>query len=230
MDTNNNKHLEEYIKQLLKNYSVPYTEEEKNAIIREFENTKHHSSNFNISFKETIQNKTLLFIIIIILSMAALIYILTKIFPANSSDYHSNTTSAASDTIGIQVDTAISVFTPSNNVHSVFTTPNTVQNNTSVAVNTVTPSPTSSSNTTTGLPSSNKDNPVNTFNPNAQKTDTLQSSSNSTTNNNIPEKPIKKKKKKKSNADNHNDTQDNTLPVLEPKTPDINNNNVKEEE
>lgn len=219
MDSNDNKQLEEHIKSVLNDYSIPYTEEDKNAIIREFENTKYHSSNFNISFKEIIQNKTLHFVIIAILSVAALIYILTKIFPADSSDNHSNTTSVVSDTTDIQEDTAVRVFT----------SPNTVQNNTSAAVNTVIPSPTSSPNTTTFPSSSDKNNPVNAFNPNAQKKDTLQSSPTPTADNNTSEKPLKKKKRRKNNADN-NETQDNTLPVLEPKTPSTNNENVKEEE
>lgn len=220
MDTNDNKQLEEHIKSVLNNYSVPYTEEDKNAIIREFENIKHHRSNFNISFKETIQNKTLHFVIIAILSVAVLIYILTKVFPADSRENHSDISSIVPDTTDIQEDTAVHFFTH----------PGTVQNNTSTAVNTVVTSNAVSSHTTMASYSSDKNNSVNTVNQNSQKKDTLQFSSNSTSNNNIPEKPIKKKKRRKNNTDNNNDIQDNSLPVLEPKTPTTTTDNVKEEE
>lgn len=214
-----NKQLEEHIKNMLKNYSVPYAEEDKKIIIQDFENIKHHNSNLSISFKEIIQNKTLHFVIIAVVAVVVIIYILTKIFPADSSENHSRISSTMPDTTSVKEDTAVRVLTSTV----------TVQNNTSTVVNTVTPSNAVLSNTTMATSSSGKNNSVNTVNQNTQKKDTLQSSSTAT-DNKIPEKPIKKKKRRKNNTDNNNDIQDNSLPVLEPKTPATNSGNIKEEE
>lgn len=208
-DKNEDKLLEEFIVQSLKKYSVSPTEEEKSFILNEFQHIKLHTKSFNISAKDIIKNKTFITIFLLITITIFLIYLFALLFPAENntneepSDQNiSNSILTDSTTKSISTDSLNSTTSTSSisNISTLSNTPVTTQ-----STNNIVPQ-----NTTSII---EKDS-VKKFTSNIKDS--------------IPSIPQKKKKKKKKSIDSENNNE-TTLPVLEPKAPEL-NPNTKEEE
>lgn len=211
-DKKEDKQIEEFIIQSLKDYSLPFTEEEKMHLINEFQHIRTHQNNFNLSFKDFISNKTFQWIVISIAGIILIIYLFANLFPSEKENTtHHNTNQAIQNTdssaIKDSIQSAESNFNQSRKKDSLHN-----DNQKSITTNTYT------------QPATNN-NVLNNTNTSAQnKTDSSVSSKNKTEQgNNFT--PKKKKKKKKDDTIQ----EDNSLPVLEPKTPDL-NGGTKEEE
>lgn len=212
-EINEDKILEEHLRQLLKNHSVPFSEEQRAEIIREFENFKHHSNRINISFKDIIQNKTLQIIVLSVISVIVLIYLFTQLFPAEHSNddnpHNSNQNfTDISDSIPASEDSVSSFGT------------NTVaplKNDSLKSINTYSESSTEHQ---AAKQEAGKNSVQQSMQNNNNSVQTVVRDS-------IPQLPPKKKKKRKKDTLNTN-TEEGPLPVLEFKRQF--NGNTKEEE
>lgn len=208
-DKNEDKLLEEFIVQSLRKYSVSPTDEEKSFILNEFQHIKFHNKSFNISTKDIIKNKTFITISVLITITIFLIYLFTLLFPAEN-DTNSNEETSEQN-ISNTIDSATKSI-PTDSLNSATSTPS----NSNIPTPSNTPATQYSTNATVPQSTTSiieKDN-VKKFSSNKQDS--------------IPSFPPKKKKKKKKSIDSENNNE-TTLPVLEPKTPEL-NPNTKEEE
>lgn len=210
-DKNEDKLLEEFIVQSLKKYSVPSSEEDKTFILNEFQHIKFHNKSFNISTKDIIKNKTFITILILIIITIFLIYLFALLFPAENNTNSNEETSEQNISNTISIDSTTKSI-PTDSLNSTTSTPS----------NSNIPTP---SNAPVTQHSTNATLPQNT-------TSTIEKDSIKKISSNIKDSissfPLKKKKKKKKSIDSENNNE-TTLPVLEPKTPEL-NPNTKEEE
>lgn len=93
---NDDKQLEEYIQNLMKNYSVPFSEEDRRQLIEAYRHLKVHDSTFEVSLTHILKNKTVFIIFISIVCIILFIYLFAQFFPSenknmNSSSHHLDT-------------------------------------------------------------------------------------------------------------------------------------------
>lgn len=203
------KLIEEHIRQLFKDYKVQFSDEQKNEMLHLFQKIKLHNNRVNFSLKEIIQNKAVQFIILSIVSIFILIYIYGKFFPAEQSDNtqqpsQENASSFANDTITTK---SISSDSASTKNHA-FNDSNQVQN----------------SSTVTTIEKQSSANQLTEKDSNIIKNKQINTMDSTT----ISTSKKKKKKKKKIKDSLNMNSQEEPLPVLEPKVNE--NSNIKEEE
>lgn len=204
-ELNEDKQLEEYIRQTLKNYSIPISEERKKELLDAYSHLKLQHHSIQVSWLEIAKNKTLQIIVASVLSITFFIYILIKLFPSqnkNLKDYKNHATTIdtsynKSDTIEKKSIHSISQHTPLNSAATIVASPvDTLKNKTKQ---------TFTKNTLSDTSDSKKHIEKNT--------DTLKSN---------PLTPNKKKKKrKKSEYSSDLNSEEKDSPVIEPKSPEL---------
>lgn len=207
---NDDKQLEEYIQNLLKNYSVPFSEEDRRQLIKAYHHLKVHDSSLEVSLKNVLKNKTASIIFISIVCIILFIYLFAQFFPSedknmNSLSYHLNT----QDTQSVFTNTE----SPQKTAILKDSTPVPDKNKSkpiSATSKILSSAPPTHSSTTSIKPSVSKDSIFNEVQLNT--TDSLS-------------KPTKKKKRRKKPEDVL--SEENTL--IEPKAP-VYNLSTKEEE
>ncbi len=211
-DLNEDKQLEEYIRQTLKNYSIPISEERKKELLHAYSHLKLQHHSIQVSWLEMAKNKTLQIIVASVLFITLFIYILVKLFPSqnkNPNDYKNHTTTIdtsynKSDTIEKKSTDAISPHAPLNSAATASQV-DTLKNETKQTLTTNTLSDTIDSKKFL-----------------KKNTDTLKS------NITVQNKKKKKKRKKSEHASDLN-SEEKDSPVIEPKSPEL-SPAIKEEE
>jgi len=220
IDRKEEKQIEEYIRQLFQNYSPFVSDAEKSEIINSFQNFHIHDNSLQFNIKEILKNKTLHFIILAITFTVLLIYLFTKLFPAEENKVSSNNKN----------NNFIEQFSAEDSVSNVNLQNSSISEDTILSskktVITYTSINTSSINTTNKNSSNVSDsNIILKQNKNTILSDTSKVIKNLSD----TSKVIKKKKKRKNNSDFSKNDSENNSPILEPKTPQL-NIPVKEEE
>lgn len=211
-----NKKIEEHIRSVLKDFTVSVTEDQKNFLFQKYDQIKTHHKNIQFHLPEIIKNKTLWIISGPFVLIILLIYIVTLFSSPSNDDPPTQSINTSVDTTNNQsishpIDTT--KHTPSHRD----TIPSTSKTNT---ISITTPSQTNITSPTNNNKELNKTtNDQNT--DNSKKLDTTTIPKKSNTSNDIVPKKKKKKRTQESNVEDQN------LPVLEPKTPEL---NTKEEE
>lgn len=211
-----NKKIEEHIRSVLKDFTISVTEDQKNFLFQKYDQIKTHHKNIQFHLPEIIKNKTLWIISGSFVLIILLIYIVTLFSSPSNDDPTIQSINTSVDTTNNQsishpIDTT--KHTPSHRD----TIPSTSKTNT---ISITTPSQTNITSPTNNNKELNKTtNDQNT--DNSKKLDTTTIPKKSNTSNDIVPKKKKKKRTQESNVEDQN------LPVLEPKTPEL---NTKEEE
>jgi len=211
-----NKKIEEHIRSVLKDFTVSVTEDQKNFLFQKYDQIKTHHKNIQFHLPEIIKNKTLWIISGSFVLIILLIYIVTLYSSPSNDEPSTQSISPSVDTTNNQsishpIDTT--KHTPSHRD----TITSTSKTNT---ISITTPSQTNITSPTNNNKELNKTiNAPNT--DNSKKLDTTISPQKSNISNDIVPKKKKKKRTQESNVEDQN------LPVLEPKTPEL---NTKEEE
>jgi len=211
-----NKKIEEHIRSVLKDFTVSVTEDQKNFLFQKYDQIKTHHKNIQFHLPEIIKNKTLWIISGSFVLIILLIYIVTLYSSPSNDEPSTQSISPSVDTTNNQsishpIDTT--KHTPSHRD----TITSTSKTNT---ISITTPSQTNITSPTNNNKELNKTiNATNT--DNSKKLDTTISPQKSNISNDIVPKKKKKKRTQESNVEDQN------LPVLEPKTPEL---NTKEEE
>jgi len=211
-----NKKIEEHIRSVLKDFTVSFTEDQKNFLFQKYDQIKTHHKNIQFHLPEIIKNKTLWIISGSFVLIILLIYIVTLFSSPSNDEPSTQSISPSVDTTNNQsishpIDTT--KHTPS---HKDTTTSTSKTNTVSITTPSQTNNITSPTNNNKELNKTTNDNNTD----NSKKLDTTVSKKSNTSNNIVP----KKKKKKRTQENN---VEDQNLPVLEPKTPEL---NTKEEE
>jgi len=212
-----NKKIEEHIRSVLKDFTVSVTEDQKNFLFQKYDQIKTHHKNIQFHLPKIIKNKTLWIISGSFVLIILLIYIVT-LFSSPSND------ESSTQSISPSVDTTNNQSIP----HPIDTTKHTPSHRDTITstskTNTIsitTPSQTNITSPTNNNKELNKTtNDQNT--DNSKKLDTTVSQKSNTSDDIVP-----KKKKKKKKRTQENNVEDQNLPILEPKTPEL---NTKEEE
>jgi len=205
-----NKKIEEHIRTILKNFTIPITEDQKKLLFQKYDQIKLHHKNIQFYLPDLIKNKTLwiisgLFVLIILLIYSVIL------FSSPSNDENST------QSIDQPVDTTN--LQPTNNLidttKHIPSSKDTITSKTNtILISTLTQTDIASS--------ANDKNELDKNNDNLKKMDTISSKKSNNSNNN--DSTPKKKKKKRIKEEN---IEEQNLPVLEPKAPDL---NTKEEE
>ncbi len=204
-ELNEDKQLEEYIRQTLKNYSIPISEERKKELLHAYLHLKLQHHSIQVSWLEMAKNKTLQIIVASILFITFFIYILVKLFPSqnkNPNDYENHATTIdtsynKSDTIEKKSTDSISPHVHLNSTNTTIASPvDTLKNKTKQTL---------TKNTLSDTIDSKKSLEKNT--------DTLKS--------NPPTPNKKKKKRKKSEHSSDLNSEEKDSPVIEPKSPEL---------
>lgn len=211
-EQNEDKQIEEFIREKLKNYSLPPSESLKQSLIQEFQNIKHKHPSINLSFQNLITNPTFKFILISILFIILIIYLFIKIFPSSSQKNFSNSSLTNTDTTNNKPH--------SNNISNADTLHTIDKNITSK--DTIHPS-SKQKNNSQSLPTDTTRKII------THKAEQIISNTDTSDkiNNELPKKKKKKRKREQQNTSSTDEV--NNLPVLEPKTPEL-KPNTKEEE
>lgn len=228
------KEIETYIKQVLSNYTLPYSDDEKKQIIQAYHHLKIHASKSSLSFNQLLSNKTFLIIIAATVSVILLIYLINTLLPGKHTDDHSfkenhtnshhpityqdSATSRTSSSLS-----TVSSHTQSNNTsiqkeHKKENASSSTSNTISISSTLSTIQPSNTINNDYNRIQTTRKNDNNRLQTNPSTKDTVN------TVNNIP----KKKKKKRRNIDTN--TSEDILPVLEPIKSHTNNTNTEKEE
>jgi hypothetical protein len=211
-----NKKIEEHIRSVLKHFTVSVTEDQKNFLFQKYNQIKTHHKNIQFHLPEIIKNKTLWIISGSFVLIILLIYIVTLFSSPSNYEPPTRSINTSVDTTNNQsishpIDTT--KHTPSHRD----TIPSTSNTN---IISITTPSQTNITSPTNNNKELNKTtDDQNT--DNSKKLDTTTIPQKSNTSNDI----VPKKKRKKRTQENN--VEDQNLPVLEPKTPEL---NTKEEE
>jgi preprotein translocase subunit SecF len=211
-----NKKIEEHIRSVLKDFTVSITEDQKNFLFQKYDQIKTHHKNIQFHLPEIIKNKTLWIISGAFVLIILLIYIVTLYSSPSNDKTSSQSISPSVDTTNNQsishpIDTI--KHTPSHRD----TITSTSKTNT---ISITTPSQTNITSLTNNNKELNKITDDQNTN-NSKKLDTTTIPQKSNTSNDIVPKKKRKKRTQESNVEDQN------LPVLEPKTPEL---NTKEEE
>lgn len=210
-ELNEDKQLEEYIRQSLKNYSIPISEERKKELLHAYSHLKLQHHSIQVSWLEMAKNKTLQIIIASVLLITIFIYILVKLFPSqnkNRSNYEEpaatiDTSYNKSDTVEKKSTDSISPHAHLNSTNTILASPvDTLKNEIKQTLTKI-------SDTTDSKKNIEKN------------ADTLKY--------NLSTPNKKKKKRKKSEHPSDLNSEEKDSPVIEPKTPEL-NPNIKEEE
>lgn len=208
------KKLEEYIQQVFSEYTVSVSEEQKSDIIEAFQRIKFHNKRMDFSLNEIVKNKTFLLLILSILGVSVLIYIFAFLFPAdrnkeNQRQKENNIQPALpvkkeDSLISNFQQGSISKLKDSSHQKTEANTKDGLKKDTSVLEEDV---------------HIKKDRVSDHLNTDNKKEDSVSVKSNDSVKNNenAPEKK-KKRKKKKEITDSVNEE---VLPVLKPKPPDL---------
>ncbi len=211
-----NKKIEEHIRSVLKDFTVSFTDDQKNFLFQKYDQIKTHHKNIQFHLPEIIKNKTLWIISGSFVLIILLIYIVTLYSSPSNDEPSTQSISPSVDTTNNQ---SIS--------HPIDTTKHTTSHKDTITstsktntISIITPSQTNIPSPTNNNKELNKTtNDQNT--DNSKKLDTTTIPQKSNTSNDIVPKKKKKKRIQESNVEDQN------LPVLEPKTPEL---NTKEEE
>jgi hypothetical protein len=211
-----NKKIEEHIRSVLKHFTVSVTEDQKNFLFQKYNQIKTHHKNIQFHLPEIIKNKTLWIISGSFVLIILLIYIVTLF--SSPSNYEPPTRS---------INTSVDTTNNQSISHPIDTTKHTPSHRDTIlstsktnTISITTPSQTNITSPTNNNKELNKTtDDQNT--DNSKKLDTTTIPQKSNTSNDI----VPKKKRKKRTQENN--VEDQNLPVLEPKTPEL---NTKEEE
>ncbi|GIV26819.1 MAG: hypothetical protein KatS3mg027_0633 [Bacteroidia bacterium] len=211
-ELNEDKQIEEYIRETLKNFTIPVSEETKTTLLQEFQNIKHQHSSFKLSLHDILKNPTFKIISISILIILFIIYIFVKLSPSSPKENISNTDVS-------YYDTTPNTHLPQSNKDSI------LEKSSNKNVSNDSLSTSSPATTTNTVIQSNTTTTITNTNVSPNTTHNVDSSSQFT-NNPLPKK---KKRKRKSDTENNTINESANLPVLEPKTPEL-KPSLKEEE
>lgn len=209
-EPNDDKQLEEYIQNLLKNYSAPFSEDDRRQLVEAYYHLKVHDSTSVVSLKHILKNKTVYIIVISIAGIILFIYLFAQFFPSeNKNTNYSSHPLDISDTQAVFTSTA-SAQKATVSKDSTLTPDKHTRASVSAASNTLSVGTSTQSATTSAQPSLSKDSVFAAVQ--SDSTDHLS-------------KPAKKKKRKRKSE--NISSEENTL--IEPKEPVLNPSEKEEE-